>query len=209
VSSFTTHNRVIICKVARTYKLKKRAERQAETRLRIIEAAIGLHNDLGPGRTTVSAIAEKAGVERHTYYRHFPDERDLFDGCTGLYMERNPLPDPTPWREIADPPKRLRRGLNEMYSFYERNEAMLANVIRDSQDHSLTREMFELHVAPRLGAIGEVLAEALPGSRRRDTQAALELALDFNTWRLLFRRSGMTSRQAAELMTKMTSQLGC
>jgi AcrR family transcriptional regulator len=191
--------------MARSYRLKKRAETQAETRLRIIESANALHADGGPGRTTVSAIAEKAGVERHTYYRHFPEERALFDGCTGLYMERNPLPDPAGWREIADPPKRLRRGLNEMYSYYERNESMLTNVIRDAEDHPLTREMFQLHVAPRLSVIDEALAEALPGTLRGGTRAALELALDFNTWRLLVRRSGMTSRQAAELMTATLS----
>jgi AcrR family transcriptional regulator len=191
--------------MARRYSLKKRAERQAETRLRIIEAAIALHAGVGPGRTTVSAIAEKAGVERHTYYRHFPEERDLFDGCTGLYMERNPLPDPSRWREIADQSNRLRRGLTELYSYYERNDAMLTNVIRDAEGHPLTREMFELHAAPPLARIREVLAEALPGMRRRRTQAALELALDFNTWRLLVRRSGLTSRQAAELMTTTLS----
>src|SRR2546429_5805679 len=109
----------------RSYRLKKRAERQEETRGRIVEAAVALHSTVGPGRTTVSAIAEKAGVERHTYYRHFPVERDLFSACTGLYMERNPLPDPAAWRTVADPLRRLRRGLTEMYSYYERNEAML------------------------------------------------------------------------------------
>jgi AcrR family transcriptional regulator len=189
----------------RTYRLKKRAERQEETRLRIVEAAIGLHTTVGPARTTVSAIAEKAGVERHTYYRHFPEEGDLFSECTGLYMERNPLPDPAAWREIPDPRKRLRRGLSEMYAYYERNEAMLTNVVRDAEVHPLTRETFERHVAPHLGAIGEALAEALPGGRRRSIQAAIMLALDFNTWRSLIYRGGLSTRQAAELMTATLS----
>jgi AcrR family transcriptional regulator len=194
--------------MARTYRLKKRAERQEETRLRIVEAAIGLHTTVGPARATVSAIAENAGVERHTYYRHFPEERDLLDGCSGLYMERNPLPSPAPWREIADPRKRLRRGLGEMYSYYERNEAMLANVVRDAEVHPPTRETFETHVGPQLEAIGEALAEALPGARRRSTQAAIMLALDFNTWRLLVTRGGLSTGQAAELMTAMLSCVG-
>jgi AcrR family transcriptional regulator len=189
--------------MARTYRLKKRAERQEETRLRIVEAAIDLHRTVGPARATVSAIAEQAGVERHTYYRHFPEERNLFNGCTGLYMERNPLPDPAAWREIPDPRKRLLRGLSEMYSYYERNEAMLTNVVRDAEVHPLTRETFERHVAPQLGAIGEALADGLP--RRRSIQAAIMLALDFNTWRLLVRRGGLSTRQAAQLMTTTLS----
>ena len=194
--------------MTRPYRLKKRAERQEETRLRIVEAAIALHTAVGPAHTTVSAIAEKAGVERHTYYRHFPEERDLLNGCSGLYMERNPLPDPADWREIADPRKLLQHGLKDLYVYYEANEAMLANIVRDAEVHPLTREMFEIHAAPQLGAIGATLAEVLPGARRRSTQAALELALDFNTWRLLVRRSGLSTSQAAELMAATLSCVG-
>lgn len=191
--------------MARTYRLNKRAERQEETRRRIVEAAIDLHTTIGPGRTTVSAIAEDAGVERHTYYRHFPEERDLLSACTGLYMKRNPLPDPDEWREIADPLKRLRRGLNDMYSYFEQNEQLLANVVRDVEVHPLTRESFELNFLPRLSAIGAALAETLPGSHRRTTLAALQLALDFGTWRLLVRRSGLSTVGAAELMATTLS----
>ena len=194
--------------MARTYRQKERAKHQQETRLRIIEAAIGLHTSVGPAGTTVSAIAEQAGVERHTYYRHFPQERDLLDGCSGLYMERNPLPDPAAWHEIADPQKRLRHGLRELYSYYERNEAMLANVVRDAEIHPPTRETFERYVGPHMGAIAGALAEGLPGVRRRSTQAALGLALDFNTWRLLARRSGLSTREAAELMAATVPCIG-
>ena len=69
--------------MARTYRLKRRAERQDETRHRIVEAAVALHTTVGPARTTVSAIAERAGVQRHTFYRHFPDERSLGLACSG------------------------------------------------------------------------------------------------------------------------------
>src|SRR3954452_12985814 len=119
--------------MARKYELKKRAERQDETRIRIVEAAIDLHTTIGPVRTSVSAIAERAGVQRHTYYRYFPDERSLGLACSGLYAQRNPLPDPGPWREIRDPGERLRRGLEELYEYYERNEPMLSNITRDAE----------------------------------------------------------------------------
>jgi AcrR family transcriptional regulator len=189
--------------VARTYTLKKRAERQTETRRRILDAAVALHAEVGPARATVSAIAAAAGVERHTYYRHFPEERDLFTGCTRLYLERNPLPDPAEWRESRDPRKRIRRGLEAMYSYYEKNEGMLVHVARDAEDHPLTREMFERHIAPKIGAIAVALAETLPGARRLATKAALDLALDFGTWRLLVRRSGLSTKRAAELIATM------
>jgi len=55
----------------RSYHLKKRAERQAETRLRIAEATAALHREIGPAATNISAIAERAGVERLTVIATF------------------------------------------------------------------------------------------------------------------------------------------
>ena len=100
---------------SRTYELKRRAERQQETRRRIIDAAVELHTTLGPSRTTVSAIAERAGVTRPTVYAHFPDDRALFQACSGHVRQAVPPPDPTPWRLIADPCARLETALRDLY----------------------------------------------------------------------------------------------
>ena len=108
--------------------MKRRAERVQETRRRIAEAAMELHRTVGPARTTVSAIAEKAGVQRHTYYAHFPELKDLYRACTARHMERDPLPDPSRWAEIPGPEERLRRALSEVYAYYGGNEALLAAI---------------------------------------------------------------------------------
>ena len=100
--------------MTRTYTLKRRAEQQAETRRRIVEAAVDLHGSVGPALTTFSMVAERAGVQRHTLYAHFPDERSLLLACSALHMERDPLPDAGPWRERKDPRERLRAGLLAM-----------------------------------------------------------------------------------------------
>ncbi len=104
----------------RPYTLKRRAERQADTRRRIVEAAVELHSTLGPARTPLSMVAERAGVQRHTLYAHFPDERSLLLACSGLAAERDPLPDADPWRAIADRRERLRIGLRAVYGWYGR-----------------------------------------------------------------------------------------
>jgi AcrR family transcriptional regulator len=190
--------------MARKYELKARAERQEETRRRIVEAAIDLHRTLGPAHTSFSAIAERAGVQRHTLYRHFPDEREMALACSGLYQERNPLPNPEPWRPIAEPEARLRAGLDELYAYYERNSEMLGCVTRDARVHPLIREISEMRFGPGLMAIAHVLAEVLPRPRSKSTRAALELALDFGTWQLLVQSGGLTSRQAADQMARAT-----
>jgi len=184
----------------RKYELKRRAENAVATRQRIVEAAIELHGTLGPGRTSVSAIAVRAGVERQTYYRHFPDNRSLFMACSAGWAERHPLPDAAAWREIADPGQRLRLALTELYAYYADNESMLSNVIRDAQSHALTAEMAVGFMAA-MSALGNTLAEAVaPRGMSPAAAAMLDLALDFTTWRGLVRRSGLDLVVAVEVM---------
>jgi AcrR family transcriptional regulator len=127
--------------MARTYTLKRRAEQQAETRQRIVEAAVDLHGTVGPALTTFSMVAEHAGVQRHTLYAHFPDERSLLLACSGLAHERDPAPDAEPWRAIEDRRERLRVGLLAIYGWYERNAQLIACVSRDAEHHPLVREI--------------------------------------------------------------------
>lgn len=182
--------------MARSYTLKLRAEQRAQTRRRIVEAAVGLHGTVGPARTTISMLAEKAGVQRHTVYAHFPDERSLLMACSALTFERDPLPEAEPWRRIADGQERLRTGLTAIYGWYDRNAELAACVLRDAETHSLTREIAELRWGPSMAAYARVLGAGLA-----PTQAAmLQVALGFFTWRTLARDAGLDSEGAAQMM---------
>ena len=183
--------------MARKYELKRRAERQEETRRRIVDAAIQLHRTKGPARTTFSDIAALAGVQRHTLYRHFPDERQMGLACSGHHFELNPPPDPAGWAEVDDRGKRLRTGLAALYSWYGRNEDMFTCVLRDAEVDPLIRELFELRSAEPMSRIRRSLATGLPEGKQ--VQAALDLALDFHAWRRLW-QSGLDATEAAELM---------
>jgi AcrR family transcriptional regulator len=190
--------------MARTYTLKRRAEQQAETRRRIVEAAVDLHGSIGPALTTFSMVAERAGVQRHTLYAHFPDERSLSLACSGLTMERDPLPDAEPWRAIADGRERLRTGLLAIYGWYERNAALAACVLRDAEHHALTREIAEMRLGPPMAAYAEVLGAKL-GAKQR---ALLRLALSLFTWRTLTRDGGLKRAGAVDAMVQATLSQG-
>ena len=187
----------------RKYELKKRAEQMAETHLRITEAAIELHGTVGPSRTTLSAVAERAGVERRTLYRHFPTEAALFAACSTHYFTANPWPDLASWRAIRDPQQRLERALDELYAYYERTEPMLTNVLRDAELVDFARDA----VAP-LHAYLEEAAEILStgrqarGRRRQLLKGALRHALAFSTWRSLS-TNGIGRSDAAKLNTAL------
>jgi AcrR family transcriptional regulator len=190
--------------MTRKYDMKRRAERQEETRRRIVEATVELHQTVGMARTTISAIAEKAGVQRLTVYRHFPDERALFHACTGHWRAANPPPDPGSWSQITDPHERLRAALSEVYAYHRQTEPMMSNVVRDAQVHPLTREMAEPYIQ-HWERMRYVLATGwgVGDERLAMLLGTLGHALDFQTWRSLVRQQGLSDEQAIEVMVSM------
>jgi AcrR family transcriptional regulator len=195
-------------KPRRKYELKKRAEEMAKTHARITEAAIELHGSVGPSRTTMSAVAEKAGVERRTLYRHFPTEADLFAACSTHYFAVNPWPDLDSWRAIHDPQQCLERALDELYAYYERTEPMLSNVLRDAELVDSARD----GVAPLnefLNEAAEILAvgRGARGRRRALLIGALRHSLAFSTWRSLS-ANGIGRADAAKLAAALVEATG-
>ena len=187
----------------RKYELKKRAEGMAETHVRITEAAIELHGTVGPSRTTLGAVAKRAGVERRTIYRHFPTEADLFVACSTHYFAANPWPDLDSWRAIRDPQQRLERALDELYAYYERTEAMLSNVLRDAELIDFARDaVAPLHAY--LEEAAEILISGRPvrGRRREVLRSALRHGLAFPTWHSLA-TNGIGRPDAAKLVTAL------
>ena len=187
---------------ARPYRKTKRALSEAETRQRIVEATVVLHQALGPAKTTVKAIAERAGVQRATVYKHFPDLQALFDACNARYYERHPMPDPARWTGIASPAERLHVALLDLYAWYEETEQMLTVGIRDIDTvPPATREAF-------FGYFHHVTGSLMAGRRERGrartrVAAAIGHAISFATWRSLVRDGSIGNDEAAELMEAM------
>jgi AcrR family transcriptional regulator len=185
----------------RKYRLKKRADEMAETRRRITEAAIELHGTVGPSRTTMSAVADRAGVERRTLYRHFPSEAKLFAACSTHYFAAHPWPDLGSWRAIHDPELRLERALDDLYAYYERTEPMFSNVLRDAELVDFAREaVAPLHAYLEEAADILIIGRPTRGRRRQLLRGAVRHALDFSTWHSL-RSNGIERSDAAKLVT--------
>ena len=157
---------------------------------------------MGPAQTTISAIAQRAGVERHTVYAHFPDERELFAACSSHWAATHPFPDPQSWAAIDDPEARLRAVLRELYGWYEEVEDDVAIFRRDAQVHELNAEIIA-EDDRRLAELADELARGWP--KRKTVRAAIGHALEFETWRSLARRQELSRKQAVEAMMRLVA----
>lgn len=181
----------------RPYKLRQRAEAQAKTRQRIVDAAIALHQEQGVAATSVSDIAARSGVGKVTVYRHFPDEEALVGACSSQYFNRHPFPNPKDWRAEADPIVRVRRGLRDVYAYHRETAPMMFSVLAEMRDDP---RMAPYHDQFRRAV--EVLSEAWPAPVRSDPklQTALALAVSFDAWRVLAVEQELSDEDAIELV---------
>jgi AcrR family transcriptional regulator len=186
----------------------RRAERQNETRQRIVEATVSLHEEQGLIRTTISDVAARAGVERATVYRHFPDDRSLITACTTHYFARHPLPNPEAWLRIADPLERLKTALAEIYAYHRRTERMMVRTAPDVPLHPVAQEV----VAPIFAhwqRVQDVLVAgwyAADGTTGR-LVAIIGHAMAFSTWQSLTQQQGMDEADAVDVMVALASCL--
>lgn len=197
-------NRYVQPMKTRKYEMKQRAERQADTRQRIVEAVVALHREVGPARTTISAIAERAGVERLTVYRHFANDSEIYAACSAHFDTEVPPPDPSTWVDIADPAECLRAALLAFYDYYGRGEDMLAHIARDAPRlpllvaASAPSRAFVAAVRDALLAKWDVTR-----SERARLAASLAHALRFETWHSLARAESLGDGDAADLMVTL------
>ena len=178
----------------RSYNKVRRAAAEDKTRTRIVDALLELHEEVGPARTTVSAIAARAGVQRLTVYRHFPDETSMLRACSGRWGELNPLPEIVPF-ETGNPLRWFRRVLLSVYQWYGRNERMLTQIATDAERMPALRAMYS-ELERELEALAGTLDRAWPRRNSRRL-ATIRHALDFTTWRSLSRVTGSNTKAAA------------
>src|SRR5918999_702579 len=170
----------------RPYRKRARARQEERTRLAITEAAVELHRTVGPARTTVKEIAERAGVGRMTVYNHFGSDAELLEACSAHYMAGHPPPDPGALDAVTDPDERLRLALGSPYAWYRETADMTGNALLEAT------------------ADGACAGRGLRGARRGRVRAAALVALDFATWQTLT-RVGLDDSAAAELAARFVA----
>jgi AcrR family transcriptional regulator len=193
----------------RRYNKKARAEQEEATRVRIAEAAMELHGSVGPARTTISAVADRAGVQRATVYRHFPTEEDLFGACSAHWASLHPPPNFFAWAEVADPDERLRVALAEIYAWYGSDVQMFVNTRRDAALVPAMRGPVE-QTRAAMAAIADILLKGRPqrGRRRNRIAGAIRHATAFGTWYSLTQEGGLSDAEAIDVLAAAVTAAG-
>ena len=186
----------------RPYRMRRRAERIDDTRLKIVEAAVQLHGTVGPAATTVMGVADKAGVTRATVYRHFPDDASLFAACSAHWLARQLVPDPAAWAAVTDPEDRVRAGLTDLYRFYRAGEQMLTRIYRDI---AALPEQRRRDLRSRDEHVRDVLLATFPPRirRRQSLRAVVGHAVSFWTWRSLCVDHELSDQAAVDVMADL------
>ena len=194
----------------RPYRMRRRAELEEQTRRRITESTVALHEEVGPARTSISAIAERAGVRRSTVYRHFPDENALFAACSSHWRAANPPPDPRAWAAIEDPAARTEIALRELYAFYGRTQTMYGSLLRDEPlVPTVQRLLRDFHGYLRTIEGDLIAGRGLRGRAGIRTRAAIGHALAFPTWHSLTLEQGLADDDAVALMCLLVEGAAC
>ena len=188
----------------RPYRMTRRAELEGETRRRITESAVALHEEVGPARTTISAVAERAGVRRSTVYRHFPTEEALFAACSSHWRAEHPPPDIGAWAALQSPTGRTELALGELYAFYARTRAMYESLLRDEPLVPIVERLLgDFHGYLRATQDVLMAGRGLRGRAARRTRAAIGHAVAFATWRSLTLEQGLAVDDAVALMSSL------
>ena len=182
----------------RQYTLRKRAESQAETRQRIIESTVALHQEVGPASTPIVEIARRARVQRATVYKHFPSDGELYAACSAHWRSLHPMPDPRHWETIDDTTERLRVGLGEVYAWYRETRAMTANVLRDAQTLPALQPIVAGGLVTNLNRLADILVQPFHarGKRADRIRLAARAAMQFDFWQCL---EPLGDQEAADL----------
>ena len=179
--------------------MTRRAAANAETRRRIVDAAIALHAQKGVLGTSWPDIAKRADVALGTVYRHFPSLDQLVPACTSENALRTKPPGPSILIGLTRPQERIGQFVQELFAFYGRTAPWTPRAGIDRHEIPVLDTILNRREAALKALVEETLG---PLRRRRHALEAALALTDFGVWRSLT-LSGLSTEAAARLITEM------
>jgi len=173
--------------------MRRRSSVVEQTRQRIVDATVDLHNEKGVIGTSMQDIAERAGVALATVYRHFPSIEDLVPACGHRNMELNPLPTEAILDELHTGEECVPVAVEALYTHYERGRRPYEVGRAESVTLPVMARLMD-EVAAHVAALVTAATRPFEPDAKR---LGLAIGLcDFGVWRSLI-RAGLSTDEAA------------
>ena len=126
------------------------------TRNVVLDATAALIGEVGFGRTTIEAVAERSGVARSTIYRHWPDRTDLLGEAVDCKIAH------VPFDQTGDLRKDLLSMLTELSARLGSDKVgpLLLSLIAEAGRDPKMAAMQERFTAARFARIRSILQAA-------------------------------------------------
>jgi AcrR family transcriptional regulator len=168
----------------RPYSMDRRSQQAAQTRDRIIDAAVQLFSEQGARATTMTAVGRKADVAPTTVFNHFATQELLVEAVIERLLVDVRAPDRTIFDGARSVTARLGVLSHEMFAFYERTSHwyyLLGDELTEvpavaRANAEFTRSMRELYDEALAGRGDGLLRKTLTGLIHPATFAALTSA---------------------------------
>ena len=182
--------------MTRKYESRRRTETAERTRQAIVDAAIEMH---GKGITTLSAVADVAGVSLPTVTKYFPTREDLFDACTSHVAAHLEYPAPESLMAISNPGERLRHVVQEVFRLNEETfgQSWTGYKLED-ESPVLAQAMADTEAL--IGMLVETLPYEMAVGDEDTANRFVRAALSPLTYRALRLKNGLSCEEAVKYM---------
>jgi AcrR family transcriptional regulator len=179
----------------RSYDMTGRAAAVAETRERIVAAAIAVYAREGFRAASMQSIAREADVAPATVLNHFSTGEQLVAAAAEAITAKLALPDPAALDAIGNAAERVRWLVRELAAFYERSATWYAVYAHDRDLPVLQRASAEF-----FRRVERLVRAALRGQRADRRSIAVVMAVAGPGTLDSLRAAGMTGRVAADTL---------
>ena len=168
----------------RSYSMERRSTQVAETRERILGAALELFSERGAQGTTLNELARRADVSPTTVSNHFNTQESLIEAVVERMVLEIRIPDGSIFVGIRSVTARLRILTKSMFVFYERTmhwfdllgaELVEVPALARAQA-AFWRSIHQLYVQALAGSEDALLAKTTAGLLHPGTFGALKTA---------------------------------
>ena len=181
----------------RNYSLGRRAVQVADTRRRIVDAALELYQEQGVSATTMQAVARRADVAPGTVANHFGSAEALATEATVRILADLRMPTPDLFEGVDQLDRRVRLLVREIAAFYERSGPWYRVTQREPPGVQAWAD-----AEARYYADLDVLVLAALGPLAADADAVAVVSAVLRTWVLgSIEATGRSAEHAVELLS--------